>query len=157
MAVLIHYTLPGDEQTHEFYHPAALTRDEALAALFDQFPEATIVSTEDSHYEAPATAGSVTPPVSTALPSEDGHDPLAAMWAATGHGWPRVLRILGALVPVLWLVHAAIALTHFDPPEAVPYLVPAFIGVALLVLTFFVVARVVELLEQIQANTRMDR
>ncbi|WP_232199153.1 hypothetical protein [Thioalkalivibrio sp. ALgr1] len=68
-----------------------------------------------------------------------------------------MLRILGAVVPVLWLAHAAIVLAYFVLPEVVPYLVPTFIGVALLVLTFFVIARVVELLEQIQANTRMDR
>ncbi len=115
------------------------------------------MSTVDSHNEVPATTGSIPPPVSTARPSDNGSDPLGAMWVEAGRGWPRVLRILGAVVPVLWLAHAAIVLAYFVLPEVVPYLVPTFIGVALLVLTFFVIARVVELLEQIQANTRMDR
>lgn len=132
MSITIHYTLPRDETVQEFTHDTARSRDEAIAALLDKHPTAEI--TQDAPNASAASAPVAEEPDSASMSKS---------------GWmPKTLRVLAIGGPILYMIYLASIVSEANLPNSGSILFQSLIMASLGGFCVYVVAHVVDLLEQ---------
>lgn len=134
MDVTLYYTLPGHERVFSFTRNDAQHREEAVAALFEKYPEAELAE----HNEA--GPGSM-------IEMASYNEYVAPPWSL-----PELLRYIGVLGPLGWILFAVPSIRALETPGIAMMTVGAFVIAGLAGLVAFVIARILELLERIASG-----
>ncbi|WP_019584175.1 hypothetical protein [Thioalkalivibrio sp. ALE16] len=142
--VKLTYTLPGSDKEHEFTTETAGHPDGAIAKLIDEQPEAEVIRSSIQDGKAPALDQEGTNDL-----KKKTNEYVAAPWRL-----PEILRILGVMGPLVWVLYGVAMTREIAPPNMASVIVSVFIWAFVAGLAAFVLARIIELLEGIEKNSR---